>query len=494
MGATLSWKRALYLTHRWAGIVLCLVLSMWFATGVVMMYVPFPNLDPAERFAGLEAIDGATVRIGFDQALSAARADGPPQRVRMTAVLGRPAYHFLPSGRDWITVFADTGERLSGVTPAQAMEAAGRFRPGHVPVYLERLDIDQWTVSGQLRAFRPLHRVSLDDAAGTELYVSDRTGEVVRDTRRSERAWNWLGANLHWIYPLVLVRHRGVWHEVVVWLSVAGTLLALSGLATGLLRWRFAAPYRDGRRTPYRGWMRWHHLLGLTAGVLVLTWVFSGLMSMNPWGLFPSKAPAAAEIERYRGGALAGGRRDLGQQLREEAAPVREVEWLRFASTPYLVLRTSPSESLLYSGEPPGPGRARLSRGELRNWAGQLQPTAKIAAADWLTVHDAYWYARENLGRLRPLPMLRVRFDDPSATWYHIDPATGQVLERLTRANRVQRWLYNGLHSFDFPFLVGRRPAWDLAVLLPSLAGFALCITGVVVGWRRLRRRASPPA
>jgi hypothetical protein len=41
--------------------------------------------------------------------------------------------------------------------------------------------------------------VPIDDAEGTVLYVSSTTGQVVRDTTRSERIWNWLGANLHWI-------------------------------------------------------------------------------------------------------------------------------------------------------------------------------------------------------------------------------------------------------------------------------------------------------
>ena len=44
-------KRALYLTHRWLGVVLCLFMAMWFLSGVVMMYVGYPKLKPrtAER-------------------------------------------------------------------------------------------------------------------------------------------------------------------------------------------------------------------------------------------------------------------------------------------------------------------------------------------------------------------------------------------------------------------------------------------------------------
>ena len=41
-------KRWLYLTHRWIGIVTCLLFAMWFVSGLVMLYVPFPELKPAE--------------------------------------------------------------------------------------------------------------------------------------------------------------------------------------------------------------------------------------------------------------------------------------------------------------------------------------------------------------------------------------------------------------------------------------------------------------
>ena len=40
--------------------------------------------------------------------------------------------------------------------------------------------------------------------------------------------------------------------------------------------------------------MRWHHLSGLLFAVVTITWIFSGLMSMNPWKLFASGAPAGA--------------------------------------------------------------------------------------------------------------------------------------------------------------------------------------------------------
>src|SRR5262249_53515520 len=68
----------------------------------------------------------------------------------------------------------------------------------------ELADYDQWTVSNPLDPHRPLYRIALNDGPGTELYVSSTTGEVVRDTTRSERSWNYAGSVVHWIYPTAL--------------------------------------------------------------------------------------------------------------------------------------------------------------------------------------------------------------------------------------------------------------------------------------------------
>ena len=37
-------QRILVQLHRWIGIVLCLMFAAWFASGIVMIYVPFPLL------------------------------------------------------------------------------------------------------------------------------------------------------------------------------------------------------------------------------------------------------------------------------------------------------------------------------------------------------------------------------------------------------------------------------------------------------------------
>jgi hypothetical protein len=119
----------------------------------------------------------------------------------------------------------------------------------------------------------------------------------------------------------------------------------------------------------------------------------------------------------------------------------------------------------------------RLTRGAVAG--------AEVVEAVWLDTYDAYYYDREGA---RPLPVLRVKFNDPVDTWLYADPQSGQLVAKQERRSRLERWLYQGLHSLDFPALYFSRPAWDIVVVGLSLGGIAVSGTAVVLGWRRGRR------
>ena len=52
----------------------------------------------------------------------------------------------------------------------------------------------------------------------------------------------------------------------------------------------------------------------------------------------------------------------------------------------------------------------------------------------------------------------------------------------------MNRWLYHGLHSLDFPWLYNYRPLWDIVVITFMVGGTALCVTSLVLAWRVLGR------
>ena len=103
----------------------------------------------------------------------------------------------------------------------------------------------------------------------------------------------------------------------------------------------------------------------------------------------------------------------------------------------------------------------------------------------WLDQYDAYYYDRD--GALS-LPVLRVRYSDPQQTWLYFDPKRGTIARKEERLTRLNRWLYHGLHSLDFPFLYYKRPLWDIVVIVLSIGGIVLSATTLSASWRRVRR------
>ncbi|MGB3879925.1 MAG: PepSY domain-containing protein, partial [Diaphorobacter nitroreducens] len=86
-------KRWLFLVHRWLGVLLCAFFAMWFVSGVVMMYVGYPKLTPAERLMHLPPLRGAAVALEPDQALAAARLQGPLRDLRLAVASGGRAVY-----------------------------------------------------------------------------------------------------------------------------------------------------------------------------------------------------------------------------------------------------------------------------------------------------------------------------------------------------------------------------------------------------------------
>ena len=501
------WRRALIFCHRWLGIVGSLLLLTWFVSGIVLVYAGMPALDPADRLARLSPLDLSTATVGVGEV--AVTVGFTPRRILVGMLGERPVYRLAGSG-GWTTVFADTGEQLDGLSREAALGVARQFEPEHADTatYDRRMvEHDQWTL--QSLAFFPLHRITLNDPAGTVLYVSEPTAEPVMRTTSAARRWAYAGAVLHWLYFTPLRANVGLWSNVVIWLSIFGCLLCLSGVVIGLLTLgtrghRFASPYS--------GLMRWHHYAGLVFGLVTFTWTFSGALSMEPWSWHPGTEPRRSQAEVVAGGlprlgVLTPPHLRAGLEVLADGFRAREIDVLHFLGVPYgLALDPTPLGEM--SGLPNtlvplgqhGPrqrvvaldGRApaafeRFEADAFSALPEAVMPGVRVLDQTWLRTYDNYYYDR---GERRRLPVLRVRYDDPQQTWLYFDPYRGSIVRKEERLTRINRWLYHGLHSLDFPFLYGHRPLWDIVVVVLSLGGIAVSVTPIRQGWRRVLRHA----
>jgi uncharacterized iron-regulated membrane protein len=479
--------RVLRWLHRWLGVTAGLVMALWCLSGFVMMYVSYPYFGDAERWPTLpplsaqgccvlpaEALPADTLLAGWSVRMLGAT---PVLRVapdfRAHGVLDAPAAFNLA-----------TGARLETLDATQAATAArdyGRARGITAePAFERTLAYDQWTVQG-IRGRAPLHKFAFGDAARTEVYVSSSSGEVLQATTRRVRFWNWLGAVPHWLYPTVLRANGALWSEVVIWTSVVGTVLTVLGVWLGIVR---LGQRRRGRLSPYRGLWEWHHVSGLIFGVLTLTWLVSGLLSMNPWGLLEGRS--GPEERRALAGAALGWQRwsaDLGHavaRIGEQMPGVVELRSAPLAGEPFIVAANARGERRRFDvrGEP-----APLGVPELQRAIAVLGDDE--GAPELLAEGDDYFYRHKS--NAVPLPVYRAQLAGPEAVSVYLDPVGGGVLLAVDGAQRQYRWWHSALHRLDFRG-IRARPLWDLVVLTLLAGVTVVCVTGVWLSWRVLRR------
>jgi hypothetical protein len=467
---------ALVILHRWLGIGFCLLFAMWFATGIVMHFVPFPALTETERIAGLPPVDLALVRHGPDEAVDASPINDAHD-VRLVQRSDGPVY-ILSGGSKAAAVRADDLLDASVKSEQLALHIAvaharQRGMDASQAVFAERADYDQWTVPNGFDRHRPLYRVALNDPAGTEIYISSATGEVVLDTTRHERVWNYAGSVAHWIYPTLLRSHWAAWDKVVWTLSLIALIAAISGAMLGPLRLRLS---RAGVRSPFRGWHAWHHILGLVTATFVVTWIFSGWLSMDHGRLFSrgqlSEAEAATLVETPSWSTLSG--EPLGI-----SGPSKEIEWFSFNGKFYRRERVDLDAQRLFAiGAFAAPQSAPFLTFEaIDALAKRTMPGCNESVI--IGPGDNYAIA----SAIPKAPVYRLVCGD---VWLHIDGASGAILERLDPSRRAYRWFYSALHTMDIPALAAHPILRSALIVILCSFGLTFSLTGVVIGWRRL--------
>lgn len=437
-----------------------LLMLLWFASGVGMLFIRWPEVTEAERAAGLPPITwSACCRFGEVQDVREVA------RATLEDLAGRPVLRFdgevldLTTGRPIIEVAEDDAARIA-VAYARAHGVAG------APRRPDRIVRDQWTVTGYFNSRRPFWRFRFDGPAATDIYVSAKTGVVAQVTDRPARILNWLGPIPHWLYPEALRADVKLWTQVVIWTSVTGIFLTATGIYLGIVAWR---PWRDRRLTPYRGLMAWHHLGGLAAGLLTLSWVASGLLSMQPWGLLestPDERPARMT------GAVSFG--DVRQAV--TAAATKGIAARRLA--------TAPLGGQIFLVE--GPRRfdsrgeaAPLVEAELAQAARRL---GRVRQADLITADDAYYF-----GHHEPVDLPAYRVELADGVRLYLSPVSGAVLARVDAAAKQNRWLFEAPHRLDFVRGLDRGPAWATVVTILLLFCMVGVGSGVWLAWRRAK-------
>jgi hypothetical protein len=480
-------RKAAIFIHRWLGVALSLVFLLWFSSGIVMMYWGFPSVTALDRLDRSPKLDAASIRLSPAEAYAKLGIPQPPGQVRLNTFDGRPVYRFR-TGREERLIYADSGEEQKTASPQVIQRAASAWTGQSVDLARVQSvkEVDQWTVQGPLRNLRPLWKFSWPN--GEEVYVSGISGEVMQYTTSTSRLWAWLGAIPHWLYFTPLRKYQIPWTRVVEWTSALGAFSAILGIAVGV--W-MCSPGKRYRRAgvptsiPYSGWKRWHTIIGLVFGLTAATWAFSGFLSMDPLPGQSNRGTASIDIRgRFRLPEF-DNKPPSAALAQMSGGGVKELELTSFAGEPVYLATIGRQETRIIPvhGEP----AEEFDKDRIIELVKQAAGATGIAEVRVMDDYDAYYLDRRHEW---PLPVVLVRLRDAENTRYYLDPKTARVVGNYSSAQWVTRWLYHGLHSWDFPWLYKHRPLWDIVMITFMLGCSLLCITSLILAWRVLQRTA----
>jgi len=522
---SLNWL--LYQVHRWVGVVLGLFMFFWFFTGLVIMYSTPTTQNRSQQLAHAETLapEVGWLSLGeaWDRSVEQRKAAEPKPKAtahaetqsskgkdgdaavsiadaRLVRSAGEPVWLVEDSQGQRFALSALDGS-VRKTTPDQALKIAANWfnaeSSGFIKAdFLET--VEKPIILRNQDALSPFHRIAVGD--GGEMLISSRTGEVLHVSSRLDRAFYWAGNWLHLLKPLESIGLGKIRNDAQLWLGLSATLATLTGLIIGWLRWRpgFGGKptYSQGRTQPYREfWFKWHFWSGLIGGIVVLSWALSGFLDTNPGKIFSTANPNRQEMNRYLGSQLPEAMR-LWQPvlpvllaLAVDDADIVELGWRQLGGDAVLLAHTRAGQRLPQTlpGALPQFNPASLVAAVQR-----VAGNADVETQTVLNEYDSYYYPRHHQSAVeKPLPVLLVQLADEAGTRFYLDPQDGRLLSRVDRSGRVLRWLYSGLHHWDFGWLY-HRPIWDVWMLIWVSFGLVLGGSSLVVGWRLLKKTFTP--
>lgn len=474
--------KKIYSIHHYLGTFFFFLFLIWFLSGFVMMYKSFPKINHTD-ILNLE-VNHTLDASNFLAPKKVFNADGVDSisDFRIKYLLDSPVYELTNLDGTILSKYAKSGEfinvdgKYAGKLAIKAINIKDSFK-------IETLkDLDQWVPRTNFLKHLPIYIVKFNDTNSTRVYVSSLNGDILSLTTNSDRFWAWVGAIPHWIYFKNIRIHTDFWALLVIWLSALGFLMALTGIITGLVRYK-KKPKANFKRFKNK-WYNLHYYFGLIFGLFVCTWVFSGLMSMSPFDWAPSTQLNKQEKLTWQGGSftLHSFSDSNWSSFVENMNDVdcKEIDFSLFNKQLFAKIYSNNKPELV----PLNSSKSIPKIKDYKTILKSLNQSDSIVSSIVLNNYDNYYYSRHND---KVLPVIRITTNSDLA--YYINPNSTEVLYKCANKNRIQRWLYNGLHSLDFSFLISNGLLWDIVVLFLMLGGTVVSVTATGLGIKFISRK-----
>ncbi len=484
-------KTFFFSVHRIFGTIICVFFFMWFVSGLVLIYHPFPNVTSKQLRERMEPLPSSLP----DMASLVSRLPESVGSIRDVSVRqfqGQTLFAFETDDSLYV-LCADTLQSVKPVTYETIQAVARRWVDSPVARVDTLYDRDQWIMYSRYVREMPIYKYYFDDKEKHQLYLASKTGKVLQFTNRTQRFWAWVGAIPHKFYLPVIRKNTRLWVNVLTIGGVIALIAALSGLYVGI--YILYKRYRTRRKleSPYKKrWYKWHHVTGLIFGIFLITFAFSGAMALQriPQWVIKTHGKYRIDDEELRGDRLPIADYVLDyRRLPAAYDELKTIEWTYFRNVPvYNIVTADRAVSIDASGKEVK--ELNLTPGQIEQAVHQVHGEEAALTVSRIDVYEEYYLSRE--GRL-PLPAYKVQVDNADRSLYYVDPATGDF-RYLNRTRKAKKWVFSGLHYLNIRWLVERPVLWTIAIWTICLGGAVVSLSGIWLGGKYLRRKLKQPS
>lgn len=478
------------LTHKWLGILLAPLMVMWFISGYFMIFSGFPRVKEESRLKMLDHLNQNDSIVSMNQLRQwySAATEENTQLAQMSIEKSNGNLLLTLSG-DMGEVVINSSTQKKVIPKAPTLEYMAEMTYRITGQSIHKIDtmsnLNQWIPFGQRRADLPIYKVSASDSENTKLFFSGQDGKLLQQTDKHNRILAYFGAIPHWLYFWQIRQNADLWKNIFVVLGVVGCTMIISGIIMGVYRAAQSRRRKPKQWSPYKHkWHYWHHITGLLFGIFVLTWMFSGWMSVDSLPKWMTGPKPAKEYYTLANSIQlpASCKSDLELILKERPS-LKRITSANYLGQDYFLLETEKKkEYVMISGGELTP--LHISQDEIIKYV-SAHSKDEIVEVKEITEYTPDYLPHPKGKRKPPLPALQINTNSGTTLYVsHSEPRI-QIVNKSTIMNS---WAYSKLHAFKFLWAYHHPTLWLIVMLTLLSGGLAVSFTGFALGIRSLTR------
>lgn len=474
----------LFKAHKYTGIFISAFFLMWFVTGIVLIYHPYPRVSEQLCNSHKEVLPSSLPELDW----IGDRVEGDLQAVKIRQFQGQTLIDVKTKDKK-AQLTTDTLQEIKPVDFKCVVNIARGWTDAPVAKVDTLHRREQWVLYSKYDKELPIYKFHFDDKDKTELFISGQSAQVLQLTTRKERFWAYVGAIPHKLYFPFIRRNTDAWMDTVV---VGGSVCfaaALTGFLYGLylffrrkrVKGKFGNPFK-------KRWQRIHFSFGLVFGLFTVAWGISGIFSMSrvPQWIIRTEAPFTFNKTRLWGkGLLPADTYKLGFNKVKEAYPqLKEITLARFADIPAYIIIEGENERYLNASSDEVE-ILQIPESTIVEGFGKMYGKDVPVKVSLLEEYDNYYV---NLRGTYTLPVYKVEVDNNDKELYYVSPDDGYI-KYLNKNKKADKWLFSAIHYLNIPWLITRRALWTICMWVLCGGCAMVCLSGVILGIKSLLKR-----